>query len=231
MPPSSASSHPVERPQSSTPHNYGRYYGNIITDTNAFGGFWTALATKFVDNANVVFDTNNEYNSMDQTLVVSLNQAAIDGIRAAGAKQPIMVEGNSWTGAWSWTTVNDSMKTLTDPEDSIIYEMHQYLDSDSSGTSDQCVSETVGVDRVTSATQWLRDNGKIGFLGEYAGGSNDVCKAAVKGLLDHLQENSDVWMGATWWAAGPWWADYLYSFEPPTGIAYQNYNDVLKSYL
>jgi len=34
---------------------------------------------------------------MSTALVVSLNQAAIDGIRAAGAKQVINVEGN---GKW-----------------------------------------------------------------------------------------------------------------------------------
>ena len=38
---------------------------------------------------------------MDQSLVVNLNQAAINGIRAAGAtSQYITVEGNDWTGAW-----------------------------------------------------------------------------------------------------------------------------------
>lgn len=40
---------------------------------------------------------------MDQTLVFNLNQACINGIRAAGAtSQLILVEGNSWTGAWTW---------------------------------------------------------------------------------------------------------------------------------
>lgn len=40
---------------------------------------------------------------MDDKLVFNLNQAAIDGIRGAGAtSQLIFVEGNSWTGAWTW---------------------------------------------------------------------------------------------------------------------------------
>lgn len=40
---------------------------------------------------------------MDNTLVANLNQAAINGIRAAGAtSQYIFVEGNSYTGAWTW---------------------------------------------------------------------------------------------------------------------------------
>lgn len=50
-----------------------------------------------------IIDTNNEYHDMDQTLVFNLNQACINGIRAAGAtSQLILVEGNSYTGAWTW---------------------------------------------------------------------------------------------------------------------------------
>lgn len=61
------------------------------------------MAGRFATNDKVIFDTNNEYHDMDNTLVGQLNQAAINGIRAAGAKtQYIFAEGNSWTGAWTW---------------------------------------------------------------------------------------------------------------------------------
>jgi endoglucanase len=50
--------------------------------------------------------------------------------------------------------------------------MHQYLDSDSSGTSGTCVSSTIGVERLTAATNWLKQNGFKGFLGEIGAGSN-----------------------------------------------------------
>ncbi|KAH7161130.1 glycoside hydrolase superfamily [Dactylonectria macrodidyma] len=213
------------------PHNYGRFFGNIITDTAAFQTWWKNFATQFKNNDHVIFDTNNEYYGMDQTLVLNLNQAAINGIRAAGATQYIFVEGNQWSGAWSWADVNDNMKALTDPQNKIVYEMHQYLDSDSSGTSTACVSTTIGVERVTAATKWLRANGKVGIIGEFAGGANTQCQTAVKGLLDYLKANDDVWLGALWWAAGPWWGDYIYSFEPPSGTGYSYYNSLLKNYV
>ncbi|CAG7954453.1 unnamed protein product [Penicillium olsonii] len=214
------------------PHNFGRYYGNVITSTSDFAAFWKTLATEFASNDKVIFDTNNEYHTMDQTLVLDLNQAAIDAIRAAGAKsQYIFVEGNSWSGAWTWTTVNDNMKALTDPEDLIVYEMHQYLDSDGSGTSETCVSSTIGQERVVAATKWLKDNGKKAFLGEFAGGANSVCKTAVTGMLDYLSANSDVWLGAAWWSAGPWWGDYMYSLESPSGTGYTYYMSLLQSYV
>lgn len=168
---------------------------------------------------------------MDQTLVLNLNQAAIDGIRAAGATtQYIFVEGNAYTGAWSWTDTNDNMKGLTDEQDKIVYEMHQYLDSDSSGTSETCVSSTIGKERLESATQWLKTNNKKAFLGEFAGGVNSDCETAVKGMLSYMSENSDVWLGAEWWAAGPWWGTYMYSLEPTDGPAYSTYLPILEEY-
>ncbi|KAI1430485.1 endoglucanase [Xylaria sp. CBS 124048] len=213
------------------PHNYGRYYNNIITDTDGFGSFWTTVASAFKSNENVLFDTNNEYHDMDQQLVFDLNQAAIDAIRGTGAtSQYILAEGNGYTAAFTWNTTNDNLAGLTDSADKLVYEMHQYLDSDNSGTSDVCVSSTIGVERLSGATAWLRANGKVGILGEYAGGANTQCKAAIQGMLDHIQQNSDVWQGALWWAAGPWWADYIYSFEPPSGIAYTYYNSLLDTY-
>ncbi|KAF4981706.1 hypothetical protein FZEAL_2508 [Fusarium zealandicum] len=213
------------------PHNYGRFFGNIITDTAGFQTWWKNFANQFKGNDRVIFDTNNEYHTMDQKLVLNLNQAAINGIRAAGATQYIFVEGNQWSGAWSWPDVNDNMKALTDPQNKIVYEMHQYLDSDSSGTSPNCVSTTIGVERVKAATEWLRKNGKIGILGEFAGGPNTQCKTAVKNLLDYIEANNDVWKGALWWAAGPWWGNYMFSFEPPSGTGYQYYNSLLKEYI
>lgn len=170
---------------------------------------------------------------MDQTLVLNLNQAAINAIRGAGAtSQYIFAEGNSWTGAWTWNTTNSNLAGLKDPNNKLVYEMHQYLNSDGSGSTDECTTATIGVDRVIGATNWLKANGKLGVLGEFAGGANTQCMSAVKGLLDHLSANSDVWQGALWWAAGPWWPASTYSsFEPPSGTAYKYYDSLLKQYV
>lgn len=129
------------------------------------------------------------------------------------------------------------MGKLTDPQDKIVYEMvrmqfpvstpivltptqHQYLDSDGSGTSEACVSATIGKERLADATAWLKANNKKAIIGETAGGPNAQCIQAVQGMLSYMQENSDVWSGWLWWGAGPWWADYMYGMEPPSGTAY-----------
>ena len=118
-----------------------------------------------------------------------------------------MTLSKAWTGAWSWSSSGNAaaFAALSDPIDNVAIEMHQYLDSDGSGTSDACVSSTIGAERLQDATQWLKSNNKKGFLGEIGAGSNDVCIAAVKGALCTLQTGGGVWIGALWWAAGPWW--------------------------
>lgn len=77
------------------PHNFGRYSGSVITSTSDFQTFWTNVATEFKSNDNVIFDCNNEFHDMpSNTLVAQLNQACIDGVRAAGATtQYVFVEG------------------------------------------------------------------------------------------------------------------------------------------
>ncbi|KAF7716840.1 Endo-1,4-beta-D-glucanase [Penicillium ucsense] len=186
--------------------------GAIISSTTDFQSFWKNVAGRFKSNTHVIFDTNNEYHDMDQTLFVNPNQAAINGIRAAGAmSQYIFVEGNSYIGAWTWTTVNDDLKALEDPQNKN--------------------STTIGKERVTAATQWLIDNGKGDILGHFAGGVNDQCKTAITGMLNYLAENNEVWKGALWWAAGLWWGDYTFNMEPSTGVAYTGVLPVLKRYL
>lgn len=108
--------------------------------------------------------------------------------------------------------------------------MHQYLDSDGSGTNSTCVSRTIGAERLVDATKWLREHGKVGLLGEFAGGDNEVCKQAVRGMLEYMIANRDVWKGALWWAAGPWWKDYWASLEPGEGKGVGPYMDLLAGY-
>ena len=36
-------------------------------------------------------------------------------------------------------------------------------------------------------------------------------------MLSYMDQHSNVWQGATYWAAGPWWGNYIYSIEPSNG--------------
>ncbi|KAG6847477.1 hypothetical protein H0H93_007872, partial [Arthromyces matolae] len=168
------------------PHNYMRYNGNIITSSSDFSTWWTNLAAQF-----------NEPYGIDATTVYSMMQAAVNAIRASGAtSQLILVEGTAWTGAWSWISSGNAaaFAGLTDPSNNIAIEMHQYLDSDDSGTSDQCVNATIGANRIADATNWLKANNFKGFLGEIGAGSNSVCISAVQSALCAMQQSGGVWI-------------------------------------
>jgi cellulose 1,4-beta-cellobiosidase len=165
----------------------------------------------------------NEPHTMPTEQWLAAANTALAAIRNAGATNVVFVPGNAWTGAHSWNqnyygTPNGTvMKGVVDPGNNFVFEVHQYLDGDSSGTSDTCVSTTIGVERLQDFTSWLRTNGYRGFLGEFAGGANTTCDQAVDAMLSFVESNRDVWTGWAWWAAGPWWGDYIFTLEPKDG--------------
>jgi len=201
------------------PHNYARYNGYLIGSTSVsqadFADLWSRLAEHYTDSR-VIFALMNEPHDIDDSVWLNAANAAIAAIRGTGSTNLVLVPGSYWTGAHSWTSTSNatSMLGITDSADNYAYEVHQYLDSDSSGGSDSCVSTTIGKERLTDFTSWLKTNGKKGFLGEFAGGNNTTCETAVSGMLSYMQSNSDVWIGWTWWAAGPWWNSYIFTLEP-----------------
>ncbi|KAK7033176.1 OPT oligopeptide transporter protein-domain-containing protein [Favolaschia claudopus] len=208
------------------PHNFMIYNGAAISSTSDFQKFWTNLAGQFKSNTHVVFDVMNEPHDIPASTAFALNQAAVNGIRASGAtSQLILVEGLScllriltFCIAWSSSGNAAAFTAIKDPNNNLAVEMHQYLDSDGSGTSATCVSSTIGVERISNATAWLKSNNLKGFLGEIGAGNNAACISAVSGALCSMQQ-SGVWIGAAWWAAGPWWDTYFQSIEPPNGAA------------
>jgi len=205
-------------------HDYARRSGEIIgTDAlpnDTLADFWSRMAQEFGDNEYVWFGIMNEPYGIAATQWLSAANDTIAAIREAGATNAILVPGVRWTGAHSWYSGGDGsnaavMGGVVDPGDNLIFELHQYLDPDSSGSDHYaCVSETIGSERLVAVTGWLREHGYRGLLGEVAGGDNDVCEAAIVDMMDYMQANQDAWMGFTWWAAGPWWGDYPFSLAP-----------------
>ncbi len=209
------------------PHNFARYYGDPVGSSKVpnatFADLWKRLAEKYGTNTNVLFNLVNEPHDMSTEQWVDAANAAIAAIRAADATNQIVVPGNGWTGAHSWnssyygTPNSKAMLNISDPKDNIVFEAHQYMDDDSSGSSGTCISTTIGRERLEGFVKWLRDNRKKGFLGEFAGGNNGTCNTAVKNMLDYVHASSDVIVGWTWWAGGPWWGEYQFTLDPKDG--------------
>jgi endoglucanase len=162
----------------------------------------------------------NEPHDMSTENWVSASNAAIAGIRSTGATNLILVPGNGWTGAHSWTsnyygTPNSTaMLNIKDSGNNYGFEVHQYLDTNSSGASQTCASTTIGSQRLAAFTAWLKQNNLRGFLGEFGGGANATCEAAIDDMLSYIEANGSVWLGWTYWAAGPWWGNQFPSIEP-----------------
>ncbi|CAE6420876.1 unnamed protein product [Rhizoctonia solani] len=208
-------------------HNYMRYNnpsqqpftGSIIGDTSdmkaattaQFQAFWNQLANRFKSNEKVIlsFGIMNEPHDMPTSLVFANNQAAINGIRATGAKQLILAPGNDWTGGHSWTGhVNASseyMYKLNDPAKNLAIEVHEYLDSDYSGTHAECTQP--GPSNLAAFTAWLKKHSLRAILTETGGGQNANCFAQIREMLDYLAAN-DEYIGWTAWAAGPLWGNF-----------------------
>ena len=120
--------------------------------------------------------------------------------------------------AGSVTPNGEAMLGVTDPANNYAFEVHQYLDKDFSGTNPECRNEQIGAAMLQKFTEWLKTNRKRGFLGEFGGGSDPVCLAALDGMLTHMAQNSDVWLGWTYWAAGFWPPSYFTSVQPVDGV-------------
>jgi endoglucanase len=174
----------------------------------------------------------NEPNTQTATEWVQGANAAIQAIRDQGATQKILVSGSYWDGAHSWTsTDNDTvmLNGVTDPLHNFNFEVHQYLDSDFSGEHTTVVPGA-GATVLQSITDWARTNHQQLFLGEYGFAADAASMKEGQALVDYMHANADVWMGSTYWAAGPWWDNYAFSVEP-VGSVDKPQMKVLDTYL
>jgi endoglucanase len=241
------------------PHNFQRYYpdpnnfqqsaqglvGTAVPNA-AFVDFWVKLADHYKDNGRVIFNLMNEPTTLPTEQLVATTNQVIAGIRGTGATNIIHVPGNAYTGAHAWTqnwygTANSvAMLNVVDPAENMVFEVHQYLDYNSSGTANSTGSNpqigtaaspnntNIGVQRLTAFTNWLKTHDLRGFLGEFAlpndrfgDGSKTtgstvnrarVADETLAAMLDHIAANDDVWEGWAWWGGGPWWNSGSYMF-------------------
>ncbi len=222
------------------PHNYARYHGSLIGSSNvplsAFDDFWRRLASEFANDDHVIFGLMNEPTRMTTVSWRIFANSAIAAIRDLPANNLILVPGNGYTGGHSWLknfyaeegpnspligpngyrvgSNAEEMLNIVDPIDNYAFDVHQYLDSDFSGTGLSCQSATIGSEVLADLTTWLEDNDKKAFVGEFGAGVNPTCLAALADLTSYINDRPGQYIGWAYWAAGPWWGDYFMSLEP-----------------
>jgi endoglucanase len=206
------------------PQNFARYYGHFVgtaaVPSSVFANFWSRVALRYASNTRVVFGLMNEPNGLPTEQWVAAANAAIVAIRGAGATNTITVPGVDWTNAYSWydssygTPNAVGLLAIKDPGNNVVFEVHQYL-MFANGAVDQCASSTVGTQRLAPFLKWLRANGKKGIVGEFAGGRNATCYAAIRDMVTTMQASTDVLVGWLWWGGGPWWSSaYAFALDP-----------------
>ncbi len=202
-------------------HDYGRSIsGKLIGhDPGAaaeFAATWGKIAGWLKARPNVVFGLMNEPHDQSATEWLRGANAAILAIRRAGAGQLILVPGSYWDGAFSWkSTDNDTvMLGVSDPIANYAFEAHQYLDASNTGNPAKAVAKGMGSVAAQPFTDWLRQNHKRGFIGEFGFTTAPDALAEGDALTRHIWQNRDVYLGFSYWAGGPWWGEYPFTVEP-----------------
>jgi endoglucanase len=193
--------------------------GSTQITVGAFADYCGRLAQAFKDEASVIFGLMNEPAQIDAEAWLPIANAGVARIRAEHAPQLVFVPGVAYTGAHSWLSAhNDLMGKFVDPAKNFVFEVHQYLDQDSSGTSPVSVSNRIGSERIAAFQSWARANGFRAFLGEFGASSDSVSLEALRDLCETMSANPDVWIGWSAWAAGSWWAnDYMFKLDAANG--------------
>ena len=207
-------------------HNYGRFRGRKLDRADPSGAalpdLWTRLAERYKNRPNIAFGIMNEPHGLAAREWRAIAEETTAAIRRTGATNLVLVPGTHWSGGHSWhANGSDSnasaLRGFIDPGRNFVFEIHQYLDEDSSGSKPGCSNRKVGRQRLEGITRWLREERAQAILGEFGGDRSETCLAALDDLLLFLRENGDVWIGWNYWAGGDWWGDYPLSVQPDNG--------------
>ena len=207
-------------------HNYYRYYGKVINSPEVpraqFAETWRKIAVAVSKHPALYgYGLMNEPYNTGNNLWPQTAQAAGQAIRKIDPSKWIMIAGDRYSSAFHWQKYNTSLINdpwMRDPKNNLVYEAHQYLDFDYSGTYTkraETFAPMLGVERVKPWVEWLKKNKLRGYIGEH--GIPDFSPSAVvatDNLLAYLAENC---IPSTYWAAGPRWGENIMSLDVRSG--------------
>lgn len=205
-------------------HNYGKFKGQPLTSyanyDTIFTDFWLKISKEFKQDS-VAFGLMNEPAYIALSTWRDLAQNTINTLRNNRVSNVILVSGGGWSGAHSWFSGMPSnaklFSNLTDPMNRLYIEMHQYADSNYSGTKSDCISSDKMLLILKSVTNWADENRKRLWLGEFGFASTPECLNTMTAMVDFMN-SSKVWAGWSYWAGGAWWGNYPFSIEPSAGV-------------
>ena len=223
-------------------HNYASYNGQPLgtaaVSAIALEDVWMRLAQALPDYNNLAIGLMNEPVAMRPSQWLSLAQATVLALRRAGSQHLILVGSGRWSGAHEFDVRLDGgqsaaevFASFRDPLKRFAVEVHQYADSDYSGAGTQCIDAGRLRSIMQTLATWSKQNRVRLFMGEFGVPNDPDCLTAMLALLHAMQDNS-VWLGWTYWAAGPWWGNYHLSIQPgSSGVPPGSQLSVLRNFL
>jgi endoglucanase len=219
--------HLPDPPPSIDIHNYGRWWNGIIGQDGPSAAIlaqtWSQIASHWKAQPRIVFGTMNEphdsdgASDFDMSTWASTLQTVVTAIREAGATaQMILLSPTNWANAMSFPDRAEALLSVKNPDggvENLLFELHQYFDKEG-GKNTFCNDALAS--GFGELAGFLREHERQAFIGELGAGNGQDCVEIVCDVLDVLNNNADVFVGWTSWAAGNWWADYELT-QVPTG--------------
>jgi endoglucanase len=184
----------------------GTIIGESAVTAEMFADLWARLARLYKDSERVIFELMNEPHDQNTDILLSTYNTVISAIRAQGARNLVLLDGNTWSGASSWVKPWDgsvsnaaAMLRIVDPADNYAFTPHEYLDGHG-GTLETCLPGATERG-LPAVTEWARQHGFRLLLGEFGGGDNPVCHEEIAKMIAFVERNDDVWFGWTYFGA------------------------------
>lgn len=224
--------------------------GTPISSATPLVGVWSNLYTaissdKNIDMNYIIFDLMNEPVTVTAQQAFDYQSAVIKALSQKGYNGIFLIEGTGWTGLHAWSLPNPdntpnnaevfTAKNISgigyDPS-KIIINVHQYLDSNFSGTQNICNADltSTGVNgyNLQAFTDWLKEQKLTAIVTEFGAGiangpsgqMDPSCKAALNAFMQYLQSNAVSennpygFIGWTIWSTGHGWGNYNLRVTP-----------------
>ncbi|MDP3705272.1 MAG: cellulase family glycosylhydrolase [Legionellaceae bacterium] len=221
--------------------------GQLILDSAAYKSVWGQLLDKMqadssIDMDYIMIDLVNEPVDVPDDKVFTIQADLINMLRNKSFNGYILVEGNNWTGLHSWTTTpwtgsdgqvytnatlftrNNFAKAGITDLSHIAINVHQYLDSDYSGTHSDCQQDltTTGANgfNLNAFVDYLNENKLQAIVTEFGTGKNESsCMTPLTQFMQYLSDNTAKnkeygFIGWTIWSTGHGWGNYNLRVTP-----------------
>lgn len=237
--------------------------GTLDTNPNDYVGIWKNIYAQINSDSNIkqqylMMDIFNEPvaapgETLTATQVYNAEVPVALYLQSQNFPGKILLEGNNWSGLHSWTTLayadgktNADVFTKANLEASglntnnILINVHQYLDSDFSGTQSTCQPASALTSTGTNGfnldafSNYLQTNDLQAIVTETGAptAAQASCQDTLSQFVSYLNQHaangsSGGFVGMTLWGAGHGWGNYNLFVGPTTYQFTTLMNDVI----